>query len=165
MSPSTETLASLSFQRFYRFFHRLSSMTGPARDASDELWAIYHIPVITVPENRPCQRVAYPTRAFADTDEKFHAIVEETLAVHASGRPVLVGTRNVKNSEELSARLTRSGLRHMVLNAIRHREEAGIISLAGMREAVTTATKRRRSVLRMDTWLEKSLSFAHREIT
>lgn len=140
MSPPSETLARLSFQRFFRFFHLLSGMTGTAREASTELWTMYHLPVIKVPENRPCKRTVYPARAFADLESKWRAIVEEIRKIHGEGRPVLVGTRSVRDSEALSERLKGEGLPHMVLNAIRHREEAGIISLAGMPGAVTIAT-------------------------
>ncbi len=140
MSPPTETLARLSFQRFYRFFHHLSGMTGTASEARQELWAIYHLPLVTIPENRPCRRRIYRARAFGSIEEKYRSIVEEIGSLHSAGRPVLVGTRSVHESEELSARLERAGLKHMVLNAVRHREEAGVISLAGLTGAVTIAT-------------------------
>ncbi len=140
MTPPAETLARLSFQRFYRFFRLLSGMTGTAREAIQELWDIYRLPMVTIPENRRCRRRVQPLRAFAGPEAKWQAIVEEIRRVHALGRPVLVGTRNVRASENLSARLARVGLDHQVLNAIRHREEAGIVALAGLAGTVTIAT-------------------------
>ncbi len=140
MTPPAETLARLSFQRFYRFFDLLAGMTGTAREASQELWDIYELPVVTIPENRPCRRRLLRTRAFADRESKWRAVVEEIVEVRASGRPVLVGTRSVEASEELSARLERLRVEHRVLNAVRHRDEAGIVALAGEPRAVTIAT-------------------------
>jgi preprotein translocase subunit SecA len=140
ITSPTETLARLSFQRFYRFFHLLSGMTGTAREAVPELWDIYRLPVVTVPENRPCVRKLRPVLAFADQESKWQAIVEEIRQVHATGRPILVGTRSVQASEMLSGRLERVGIGHRVLNAVRHREEAGIVALAGEPAAVTIAT-------------------------
>lgn len=140
MSPPTETLARLSFQRFYRFFDLLSGMTGTAHEAAGELWAIYNLPVVTIPVNRPSRRRLYPTRAFPDLEGKWQAIVREIAVVHNENRPILVGTRSVRDSEELSARLQQAGLQHMVLNAVRHREEAGIVGLAGSAGAITIAT-------------------------
>jgi preprotein translocase subunit SecA len=140
MTSPTETLARLSFQRFYRFFHLLSGMTGTAREAVPELWDIYHLSVVTVPENRSCRRKLYTTLAFADQESKWHAIVEEIRQVHGTGRPILVGTRSVEASEMLSRRLDSIGIRHRVLNAVRNREEAEIVALAGEPAAVTIAT-------------------------
>jgi preprotein translocase subunit SecA len=140
MTTPTETLARLSFQRFYRLFHKLSGMTGTAREAIQELWDIYQLPVVTVPENRPCQRRLLPTRAFADLRSKWEAIVEEIVRLNRQGRPVLVGTRSVEASEHLASLVERTGTWYKVLNAVRHKEEAGIVSLAGERGAVTIAT-------------------------
>jgi preprotein translocase subunit SecA len=140
MTVPTETMARLSFQRFFRFFRRLSGMTGTARESAQELWHIYHAPVVTIPENKPCIRTIYPTRIFVDQQSKLKAIVEEIVAMHDQGRPVLVGTRSVKASETLSGMLTFEGLAHRVLNAVRHKEEARIVSHAGAEGAITIAT-------------------------
>ncbi len=140
MTPPAETLARLSFQRFYRFFRRLSGMTGTAREALQEFWDIYRLPTVKIPENRPCRRRHLPSRVFADSESRWRAMVEEILRVHAEGRPVLVGTRNVRASENLSARLAASRLEHRVLNAVRHHEEALIVAAAGRPGAVTIAT-------------------------
>jgi len=140
LTPPSETLARLSFQRFYRFFRRLSGMTGTAREALQEFWDIYRLPTVRIPENRPCRRQHLPTLVFADAEAKWRALVEEIAGVHARGRPVLVGTRNVQASEKLSARLAGLRLEHRVLNAVRHQEEALIVAGAGSRGAVTIAT-------------------------
>ncbi|MBT5059686.1 MAG: hypothetical protein HOM68_24280 [Gemmatimonadetes bacterium] len=140
VTAPSETLARLSFQRFFRFFHRLAGMTGTAKEASGELWHIYGLPVVSIPPNRPCQRKIYPRRIFAEQEPKWQAIVQEVAERHAMGQPVLVGTRSVRASEELSARLHKLGLSFRVLNAIRHREEAGIIAQAGERGSITVAT-------------------------
>jgi preprotein translocase subunit SecA len=140
LTPPSETLARLSFQRFYRFFHRLAGMTGTAREALQEFWDIYRLPTVKIPENRPCRRQVLPLRAFPTAEAKWRALVAEIRSVHASGRPLLVGTRNVRASENLSRRLERLRLGHRVLNAVRHQEEALIVAGAGQRGAVTIAT-------------------------
>ena len=140
MTTPTETLARLSFQRFYRFFSKLAGMTGTAREATPELWEIYHLPVVAVPENRTCRRKMHPPRVFADKASKWRAIVADILQLQKQGRPVLVGTRSVEASEHLASLLVETGLQFKVLNAIRHKEEAGIVALAGERGVVTIAT-------------------------
>jgi len=139
-TPPSETLARLSFQRFFRFFGRLSGMTGTAREAAQELWDIYQLNVVRIPENKPCRRIELPEIAFARAAERWQAVLSEILSLHATGRPVLVGTRSVKSSEHLSSLLTGAGLPHQVLNAVRHREEAAVVARAGDRGAVTIAT-------------------------
>jgi len=136
----TETLARLSFQRFFRFFRRLSGMTGTAREASGEFWDIYRLNVVRIPENRPCRRFVGPPRLFSRGEERWKAVLEEIDEVNRSGRPILVGTRSVLASEHLSSLLEGRGLFHRVLNAVRHREEAGILASAGVRGAITIAT-------------------------
>jgi preprotein translocase subunit SecA len=140
ISPPTEALARLSFQRFFRLFHHLCGITGTAREAAGEFWASYELPFTFVPPNRPCQRVNLPTRYFRTAAEKWAEILEEIRAVHATGRPVLVGTRSVASSEALAERLHERGLVFTLLNAVRHREEAGIILRAGQEHVITIAT-------------------------
>lgn len=140
ITAPSETLARLSFQRFFRFFYRLAGMTGTAREAAGELWHIYGLPVVSIPPNRPCQRQIYPRRIFAEQESKWQAIVDEVAERHGQGQPVLVGTRSVKASEDLAARLAKFGLFFRVLNAVRHREEARIISHAGEKGSITVAT-------------------------
>ena len=140
ISAPSETLARLSFQRFFRFFHRLAGMTGTAQEAAGELWHIYGLPVVSIPPNRPCQREIHPRRIFVEQEEKWQAVVDEVAERHARGQPVLVGTRSVKASEDLAARLVQRGLSFQVLNAIRHREEAQIVARAGTQGRITVAT-------------------------
>ncbi len=140
ITPPSETLARLSFQRFFRLFSRLAGMTGTAREAADELWHIYKMPMLAIPTNRPCQRIIHPRRIFIDQESKWRAIVEEIVDMNKRGRPVLIGTRSVKASEELAARLSALNLSCHLLNAVRHREEADIVSRAGEIGTITVAT-------------------------
>lgn len=140
ITPPNETLARISFQRFFRFYQNLSGMTGTASEAKGELWQVYDLPVVAIPRNRPCQRNTYPTRIFKTSEEKWNAIIDEIALINQSGRPVLVGTLSVEASETLAAMLHKRGLRCEVINAIRHNEEANIISRAGVYGAITVAT-------------------------
>jgi preprotein translocase subunit SecA len=140
VSHPSETLARLSFQRFFRLFQTLSGMTGTAAEAAKELWAIYDLPVLPIPRNRPCQRADRPDQIFATSDEKWNAVVAEIADVHAERRPILVGTRSVGASELLAARLEALALEHVVLNARNHEQEAQIIAGAGEPGRITIAT-------------------------
>ena len=140
VTPPKDTLARISFQRFFRMYHKLSGMTGTAAEAQHELWQVYHLPVVRIPTHRPCIRIHHPDRIFADADTKWEAIVRHIEEVHKTGRPILVGSRNVGASERLSAMLTQIGVEHQVLNAVRHAEEAGIVAQAGQEGRVTVAT-------------------------
>ena len=136
----TETIARLSFQRFFRLFHRLSGMTGTAREAAGELWQIYRLPVVAIPTNRPCLREHWPDRTFPDAESKWAAVTEEVVRLHATGRPVLVGTRSVEASERVAELLRARSLPFALLNALNHESEAGIISGAGELHRITIAT-------------------------
>ena len=140
VTPPKDTLARISFQRFFRLYRRLSGMTGTALEGQCELWQIYRVPVVRIPTHRPCVRTHLPTRIFATRDAKWAAIVEEIQQVHAKGRPILVGTRSVQASEHISKLLAELGLDHLVLNAVRHREEAQIVAEAGNEGRITVAT-------------------------
>jgi len=140
ISDPTETVARLSFQRFFRCFHKLSGMTGTAREAAGELWRVYELPVIPIPTNRPCIREQWPDRVFTDENGKRQAVVAEVERIHATGRPVLVGTRSVLVSEKLFLALAGRGLEAKLLNASRLREEAEVIALAGEQGRITIAT-------------------------
>lgn len=140
ISPLDETLARLSFQRFFRFFRRLSGMTGTAREAAAEFWHIYRLPVMTIPTNRPCIRRELPDRIFASQEAKWSAVVDEVQRLHRMGQPVLIGTRNIAASERLAARLQQAGLHFNLLNATRHREEAQVVAAAGEPSKITIAT-------------------------
>jgi preprotein translocase subunit SecA len=140
MSALDETLARMSFQRFFRLYRRLSGMTGTGDESAAEFWHVYRLPVVRIPHHRPCQRQELPDRVFADPEQKWQAVADEVERLHATGRPVLVGTRSVQASEELSLRIGAKGLECAVLNATRHAEEAAIISRAGERGRITIAT-------------------------
>jgi preprotein translocase subunit SecA len=140
ISDPAEIVARLSFQRFFRCFYRLSGMTGTARELSDEFWQSYALPVVTIPTNRPCIREEWPDRYFSDAESKVQAIADETARLHASKRPVLIGTRSVFASERLAEHLRNAGLNPRVLNATRLSEEAQIVALAGEISQVTIAT-------------------------
>ncbi|MCC5833386.1 MAG: hypothetical protein JJU20_01520 [Opitutales bacterium] len=140
VSKPSETLARLSFQRFYRLFRHLSGITGTARESRHEFWGVYALPFIEVPRHRPNQRKDAPLRFFADEPAKWRAIVEEIRELHALGRPVLVGTRSVSASEHLARLLDQEKLSCSILNAVRHEQEATIIRLAGAESSITIAT-------------------------
>lgn len=138
-SPS-ETLARMSFQKFFRMFPRLSGMTGTAWEERHELWRVYRLAVIRIPTNQPIRRVVLPDRIFASADEKWAAVAAEISRLNSTGRPVLVGTRSIAASEALSRRLAEVHLPHRLLNATRHQEEATIIGDAGKSGTVTIST-------------------------
>jgi preprotein translocase subunit SecA len=140
VSALDETLARLSFQRFYRLFHKLSGMTGTAREAGAEFWHIYRLPVMAIPTNRPCQRHELPDRVFPTEDDKWHAVTDEVARIHVTDRPVLVGTRSVAASEALAESLKSRNLECAVLNADRESEEAAIVAQAGQRGRITIST-------------------------
>jgi len=140
VNPPKDTYARLSFQRFFRLYRHLCGMTGTAAEAWREFWQIYHLPVVTIPTNRPCIRKHLRDRVYATEDAKWHAILEEIRRTHEAGRPVLVGTRSVGASERLSRILTEQGLEHQVLNAVRHAEEAQVTAGAGQMGRITVAT-------------------------
>jgi len=135
-----DTYARVSFQRFFRLYRKLAGMTGTAAEGRREFWQIYHRPVVIVPTNRPCIRQMLPDRVYATEEAKWRAVVDEIRRVHDVGRPVLVGTRSVRASEQVSRLLTAEGLQHQVLNAVRHREEAQIVAGAGQAGRITVAT-------------------------
>ncbi len=138
--PDTEALARISFQRFFRLYRQLSGMSGTAWEERSELWQVYGLPVVRIPTNRQCQRVVQPRRFFADALARRRAVVEEARRVLDAGRPVLVGVRSIGESAALSEELTRAGVVHAVLNAVRDGDEAAIIARAGEPGRVTVAT-------------------------
>ena len=140
LSDPTETIARMSFQKFFRCFHRLSGMTGTAWEAAGEFWRIYGLPVVRIPTHRPCVRQRWPDRFFREESAKWAAVAQEVETIHRTGRPVLIGTRNVAASEQLTSSLAARGLDVPVLNARRLSEEAVIVALAGEPGRVTIAT-------------------------
>lgn len=135
-----DTYARISFQRFFRLYKHLAGMTGTAQEAAAEFWQIYGRPVVVIPTNRPCVRKVLPDIVLATKELKWHRLVEEICRIHATARPVLIGTRSVRDSEDLSDLLKARHLDHQVLNAVRHREEAQIIAGAGQPGQITVAT-------------------------
>src|SRR5213076_1252844 len=117
VTADKENLARMSFQRFFRQYPILSGMTGTAWEAAAEMWQIYQRPIVRIPTNRPCIRIHLPTLMFETMNEKFDAAVKRICELHEKGVPVLVGTRSVLSSEEVSKRLTAAGRPHRVLNA------------------------------------------------
>jgi preprotein translocase subunit SecA len=140
VTADRETLARLSFQRYFRSYPFLCGMTGTAADATREMEAVYGRPVFVVPTNRPMIREQRATRVFRTQRDKWAAIVESVAEEHAKGRPVLVGTRSISASEHVSRLLDQRGLPHQVLNANFDKEEAEMIARAGKAGAITVAT-------------------------
>jgi len=140
VTADRDTLASLSFQRFFKLYPHLGGMTGTAADAGAELEQTYGLPVRIIPTHRPIQRKVLPTEIYANEALKWAAVVRCIEALHKQGRPVLIGTRSIEASETLSERLSTAGLMHQVLNAIHHKEEADIVAHAGQPGAITVAT-------------------------
>lgn len=131
ITADRETLARMSFQKFFRSYPFLCGMTGTAADATAEMEGVYARPVTVIPTNRPVIRESWPLRIFATQRDKWSAVVESIAAVNAKGRPVLVGTRSIASSELLSNLLTERSIPHQVLNANFDKEEAEFISRAG----------------------------------
>lgn len=140
LSDPAETIARMSFQKFFRCFHRLSGMTGTARESAGELWGLYQLPMVPILLNRPCIRALWPDQYFATESEKWSAIVDSIVQIHASGRPILAGTRSVHASEHLAGQLEKRGLEARVLNATRLADEAMIVAMAGEPSRITIAT-------------------------
>ncbi|MGE5560202.1 MAG: preprotein translocase subunit SecA [Chloroflexota bacterium] len=135
-----QTLATITFQNYFRMYKKLSGMTGTALTEEEEFRKIYGLDVIVVPTHRPMIRIDEPDSVYRTEDGKFKAVVEEIVAVHKTGRPILVGTVSIEKSERVSSMLERRGVRHQVLNAKHHEREAEIIAQAGRLGAVTIAT-------------------------
>lgn len=140
IKQETATLATITYQNFFRLYNKLSGMTGTAKTEEEEFLEIYNMYVVEVPTNKPIHRVDYPDSVFGTKNAKFNALVEEVSERHAKGQPILVGTIAVETSELISELLTKKGIPHNVLNAKNHAREAEIIAQAGEKGAVTIAT-------------------------
>lgn len=140
LTGQRETLARISYQRFFRRYLRLAGMTGTAKEISGELWSVYRLKVMRVPTRKPVQRRIEPLAIFQTQAEKWAAVMASIRREHDKGRPVLVGTRSVVASETLSALLTEAGLAHRLLNARQDKEEAEIVAEAGQPGRITVAT-------------------------
>ncbi|HEY4715769.1 MAG TPA: preprotein translocase subunit SecA [bacterium] len=135
-----QTLATITFQNYFRMYNKLAGMTGTADTEAAEFKKIYNLDVIVVPTNLPMIRIDNSDVVYRTEKEKFNAIIEEIVELHKNGRPVLVGTISIEKSEILSRMLSRRGIKHNVLNAKQHEKEAMIIAQAGRLGAVTIAT-------------------------
>ncbi|WP_270399963.1 preprotein translocase subunit SecA [Mitsuokella multacida] len=136
----SQTLATITFQNYFRMYDKLAGMTGTAKTEEDEFLKIYNLPVIVVPTNKPVIRKDYPDLIFKTKRAKYKAVGRAVTSLHAKGQPVLIGTTSITQSEELSAILRKNGIPHNVLNAKFHEKEAEIIAGAGQKGAVTIAT-------------------------
>jgi preprotein translocase subunit SecA len=135
-----QTLATVTFQNYFRMYDKLAGMTGTAETEAAEFEKVYNLEVMVVPTNRPLIRDEYPDVVYRTEREKLNAVVEEIQELNEEGRPVLVGTTSIGKSEKLSQMLKRAGLKHVVLNAKYHEMEAEIVAQAGRQAAVTIAT-------------------------
>jgi len=135
-----QTLATITFQNYFRMYEKLAGMTGTALTEANEFKSIYQLDVVTVPTNRSLVRTNYPDCVHKTEKEKFDAVVDEITELHNQGRPILVGTISIDKSERLSDMLKRRGVPHQVLNAKYHEMEAQIVAQAGRYKAVTIAT-------------------------
>ncbi|MDD5115599.1 MAG: preprotein translocase subunit SecA [Candidatus Omnitrophica bacterium] len=135
-----QTLATITFQNYFRMYEKLAGMTGTAFTEANEFRNIYQLDVVVLPTNRPLVRKNYPDRIYKTEEEKFAAVVEEIVELYNAGKPVLVGTITIDKSETLSEMLKRKGVPHQVLNAKYHKLEAEIIAQAGRYKGVTIAT-------------------------
>lgn len=135
-----ETLAKISYQRFFRRYLHLAGMTGTAREVTGELWSVYKLQTLKIPNNRPLKRTQKPGVVYHQEAEKLAAAVSRIVHLNKQGRPLLIGTRSVQSSEQLSQLLAKENIPHRVLNAKQDAEEAEIIKDAGIAGAVTIAT-------------------------
>ncbi len=140
IQKESQTLATITFQNYFRMYRKLAGMTGTAKTEEAEFTQIYNLPVVVVPTHRPMIRQDLPDLVFKNEKAKFKAVVDEIEGWYRKRRPVLVGTRSIEKSEMLSAMLRRRGVPHQVLNAKYHEKEAEIIAQAGRSGAVTIAT-------------------------
>lgn len=136
----SKTMASITFQNYFRMYNKLAGMTGTAKTEEEEFRNIYNMTVTQIPTNRPVQRMDHSDLIYVSQKGKFDAVVEEVIEKHRKGQPVLLGTVAVETSEYISNLLKKRGIRHSVLNAKNHEREAEIVSGAGQRGAVTIAT-------------------------
>jgi len=136
----SQTLATITFQNYFRLYKKLAGMTGTAKTEEEEFWKIYGLEVMVVPTHKPMIRIDYPDLVYKNKRAKFRAVVNEIEHWYKMGRPVLVGTISIENSELLSEMLRRRGIPHHVLNAKHHEKEAEIIAKAGQKGMVTIST-------------------------
>jgi preprotein translocase subunit SecA len=140
IQQENQTLATITFQNYFRMYKKLAGMTGTAETEAEEFLKIYKLDVVVIPTNRPMHRIEHPDIIYRTEREKFEAVVKEIKQCNERGQPALVGTISIDRSEKLSSMLKRSGVKHVVLNAKYHEKEAEIVAQAGRKGAVTIAT-------------------------
>lgn len=140
IANENQTLASITFQNYFRMYDKLSGMTGTAETEAAEFKKIYNLDVLVIPTHKPMIRKDFPDVIYKTKKEKYEAAIKEIIALHKKGQPVLVGTISIDVSEDLSRQLTKRGIKHTVLNAKHHKAEAEIVAAAGQRGAVTIST-------------------------
>ncbi len=140
IKSESKTLATITFQNFFRLYTKLSGMTGTAMTEEDEFKEIYKLDVISIPTNKPVIRIDHNDQVYSSEKGKYSAIIDKIIECHDKGQPILVGTVSIEKSELLSAMLKRKGIKHEVLNAKQHAKEAEIVAQAGKYGAVTIAT-------------------------
>ena len=140
VTAESKTLATVTFQNYFRMYKKLSGMTGTASTEADEFSEIYGLNIVSIPTNKPRARKDLPDSVYKTVNGKYNAVIEQVAECHAKGQPVLVGTVSVEKSEALSKLLKKKGIEHNVLNAKQHEREAEIVAQAGKQGAVTIAT-------------------------
>ncbi|WP_101773109.1 preprotein translocase subunit SecA [Peptostreptococcus faecalis] len=140
IQSDNKTMATVTYQNFFRMYEKMSGMTGTAKTEENEFEETYHMNVVQIPTNKPVIRADLNDKIFATEDEKFNAVVEEIKKTHSTGQPILVGTSTVEKSELLSSLLSKAGLKHDILNAKNNKKEAEIVSKSGMIGNITIAT-------------------------
>ncbi len=140
VEAATQTYATISLQNYFRMYHKLAGMTGTAETEANEFWQIYKLDVVVIPTNKPVIRQDMQDRVYRSKVEKYKAVIEEIVKLRDAGRPILVGTTSVDNSELLSRMLKLRAIKHNVLNAKHHQREAEIVAEAGIAGTVTIAT-------------------------
>ena len=140
VARESKTLATITFQNYFRLYGKLSGMTGTALTEEEEFGTIYNLDIIEIPTNRPIARIDDPDVVYKTEAAKYRAVIEQVKACHAKGQPVLVGTVSIEKNEKLSYLLSREGIKHNLLNAKNHEKEAEIVAQAGKLGAVTVAT-------------------------
>ena len=140
VARESKTLATITFQNYFRLYKKLSGMTGPALTEEEEFGTIYNLDIIEIPTNRPIARIDDPDVVYKTEAAKYRAVIAQVKECHAKGQPVLVGTVSIEKNEHLSYLLSREGIKHNLLNAKNHEKEAEIVAQAGKLGAVTVAT-------------------------
>jgi len=140
VARENQTLATITFQNYFRLYEKLSGMTGTAKTEEDEFIHIYNLPVVVIPPNKALARHNFPDVIYKTEKEKFRAVVREITKINQLGRPVLVGTVSIDKSEKISRMLKKENIKHSILNAKNHESEAEIVSMAGQKDKVTIST-------------------------